>query len=602
MNIRYLFASGAALASVVVGFALVACTTAPPSVDDSANQNQPAVQQPLPPATRQEREAQVEEIVVTGRRIGKGLANVPLTATAARVQMDAAYMSGHPPAPFYQDQGRENYEGFEDNGVKWAAQFPVSTFAVDVDSASYANMRRQLMAGHLPNPESIRVEELINYFAYAYPQAKDRDTPFTIFTEMGPSPWHAERKLLHVGINGWQEDHGDSLPPANLVFLIDVSGSMQAPNKIQLLKSAMKMMVNQLRPQDTVSIAVYAGAAGEVLAPTSGAKKATIIQAIENLSAGGSTNGGAGIKLAYNLARQNLIKDGVNRVILATDGDFNVGTTDVDALERLVEKERKTGVALTVLGFGTGNYNDHLMQKIAQIGNGNAAYIDNINEARKVLVEELGATLNIIAKDMKVQVEFNPAVVETYRLIGYETRHLNREDFNNDKVDAGDVGAGHTVTALYEITLVGEGSSVADPLRYGKAGETVTTTRTPHAEEVAYLKLRYKKPDEDESSLLTRILKKDDITQTLERTTETYQFSSAVAWLGQLLRNNDHVQNTDLQAVAKLATDAKGSDTHGYRSEFINLIRTAEALSVASHDTKAPADTNRGEELAASGR
>lgn len=588
------------LASALLTVSLVvACSSAPEQKQTTPPPQDP--QQP-PPVTlhdpveqnraRPEAEPRLEEITVTANRsnrvdgaaaLGRKLAEREQVSTADAIHLSSsvAKIQAMPAAPFYQDQGRERYENAVINGVHWAAQDPVSTFSVDVDSAAYANMRRQLQQGQMPHPDSVRVEELVNYFQYNYPRASDLSTPFSIFTEMGPSPWHADRKLVHIGINGWQPDNDGELPPANLVFLIDVSGSMQAPNKIQLLKSAMKMMVKQLRPQDSVAIAVYAGAAGQVLAPTAGNQKATINQAIDNLRAGGSTNGAAGIRLAYDLARQNFKSDGVNRVLLATDGDFNVGTTNVDELEKLVEQERKSGVALTVLGFGTGNYNDHLMQKIAQIGNGNAAYIDTINEARKVLVEELGATLQIIAKDMKVQVEFNPAVVETYRLIGYETRHLNREDFNNDQVDAGDVGAGHTVTALYEVTLTGRDSSIADPLRY----QPERSSSTPDlARELANVKLRYKRPDEDRSQLIERQLKLDDVAADVAQTSEAYRFSAAVAWLGQHLSDSKHVQNQRIQAIIDLAQSAKGQDNHGYRSEFISLLRIVDAMAIASVD------------------
>ena len=581
MSVRFSFAATAAFALVFTGLSLVACSTQSP---DEQRQNTTTVptevkvidQNPKPITTSQEREA--PQAVATVQ--DSVMEEVVLAGKAARSMSKQLGFATAPHAPhyqqMYQDWGRERYEAFSDNGVFWAAQNPVSTFSIDVDSASYANMRRQLNSGHLPNPDSIRVEELVNYFSYDYPHTATESQPFSIYTEMGPSPWNEARKLVHIGVNGWDPKSDGQLPPANLVFLVDVSGSMQAPNKIFLLKNALKMMVKKMRAEDTISLAVYAGAAGEVLSPTSGAEKAKIYAAIDNLQAGGSTNGGAGIRLAYGLAEANLKKDGINRVILATDGDFNVGTTNIEELERLAEQKRETGVALTVLGFGTGNYNDQLMQKIAQAGNGNAAYIDNLNEARKVLIEEMGATLNIIAKDMKVQIEFNPAVVETYRLIGYETRHLNREDFNNDKVDAGDVGAGHTVTALYEVTLVGD-ASVADPLRYQQ--ETADADRDTN--ELAFLKLRYKAPNEKTSKLVTQPLLVNDIADSMEVTSQSYRFAGAVAWLGQVLRGNEQVSHTDMDTIATLASSAKGTDPHGYRSEFINLVRTAGALDLA---------------------
>lgn len=538
---------------------------------------------PTPPvSTQPELREEIAKLASSRGQIAENMAHdmAAITSHVAAPRVAHRLMrQPHPQSPSYQDYGRENYQSFANNGVHWTSQDPVSTFSIDVDTASYANVRRMLNQGQLPQPDAVRVEELVNYFSYDYPRAQAADTPFSVYTELGPSPWDTKRQLLHVGVNGWQPDENAELPPVNLVFLIDVSGSMQAPNKIDLLKSAMKMMVKQLRPQDRLSIAVYAGSSGEVLGPTAGDQKATIQTALDRLHAGGSTNGGAGIRLAYNLAKQNFIKQGINRVILATDGDFNVGTTDIAELERMVEQERKSGVALTVLGFGTGNYNDHLMQKIAQIGNGNAAYIDTLSEARKVLVDELGATLNTIAKDVKIQIEFNPQLVESYRLIGYETRHLNREDFNNDKVDAGEIGAGHTVTALYELTLVDGNADVVDPLRYGSP---VNQSKRSDDAELAFLKLRYKAPGGDRSRLIKHPLYSNALLNDLAKTSEDYRFSAAVAWLGQLLRNNTSVQDGSIKDVIELARGARGADEFGYRSEFINLARTAEALSLVS--------------------
>ena len=513
----------------------------------------------------------VEEAVVFSTAQRKASASVA-NGRIARAQQAAplGYM-GPPPH-------NERYEAFDNNGVKWVDRDPVSTFSIDVDTASYANMRRQVNQGQLPHADSIRVEELINYFQYGY-VAPQEDLPFGIFTEMGPSPWDANRKLLHIGIKSQIPDQSE-LPPANLVFLIDVSGSMQAANKLPLLKNAMKMLTNQLRDEDRIAIVVYAGAAGKVLEPTPGSNKMAIHAAIDGLTAGGSTNGGAGIHLAYNLAQQSYLKGGINRVLLATDGDFNVGTTDDRSLKQLIETKRASGIALSVMGFGTGNYNDQLMQTIAQVGNGNAAYIDTIGEARKVLVEEFGATLNMVAKDTKVQIEFNPEVVETYRLIGYETRHLNREDFNNDTVDAGEIGAGHTVTALYEITLNGD-TPVADPLRYGASKSELRADQA--SAELAYLKVRYKAPNADNSQLIEQPLYVRDIESRIDNTSADYRFASAVAWFGQVLRNNPQVQNQDFDSIINTANGAKGQDTHGYRSEFVNLVRTVAALNPPKH-------------------
>ena len=520
------------------------------------------------PQPMQESEASTTQDASPASPVERRRADLQLAEGA---QLASVHMPGphwHPALP----ADRENYPRFDDNGVQMVAANPVSTFALDVDTAAYANVRRLLRLGQLPPVDAVRIEELVNYFSYDYPQPES-DMPFGIHTEIGPSPWATDRLVLHVGVNAEALADTAEMPPANLTFLVDVSGSMRAPDKIGLLKRALKMLVGQLRPQDHVAIVVYAGAAGEVLAPTPGSQKASINQAIERLEAGGSTNGGAGIALAYSLARQNFEADGINRVILATDGDFNVGTTDLNALERMVEQQRRSGVALTVLGFGRGNYNDALMQKIAQIGNGNAAYIDSVHEARKVLVEELGATLEIVAKDVKVQIEFNPAAVESYRLIGYETRHLEREDFNNDRVDAGDVGRGHTVTALYELTLVGSSNPSVDPLRYGTPETTVAG-----ADELAFLKLRYKTPTAATSQLITRPVARASVIDELDATSDDFRFSAAVAWFGQVLRRSTALESDDPQALVELANLARGADRHGYRSEFVKLARTVASL------------------------
>ncbi len=522
---------------------------------------------PAPPLTdRLERQAALKH------QMGKAVL-AESVATAARNSVVGSDMNRFPSEPL----DREAYSHFDTNPVHLVSESPVSTFSIDVDSASYANVRRLLNQGMLPRHDAVRVEEMINYFSYDYPAPGRNEDPFAVHTEVGPSPWHEDRHLLHVGIKGYEVPEAD-LPPANLVFLIDVSGSMQSPDKLGLLKSSMKMLVNRLSPEDRVAIAVYAGAAGTVLESTPGSERAKILSAIDQLTAGGSTNGGAGIRLAYSLAEQGFLNEGINRVILATDGDFNVGTTDTEALKNLVENKRESGVALTVLGFGAGNYNDALMQELAQIGNGNAAYIDTLNEARKVLVEEIGATLNMIAKDVKIQIEFNPTTVAEYRLIGYETRHLEREDFNNDKVDAGDIGAGHTVTALYEIALTGSEGALIDPLRYGSESGEADTAATG---ELAFLKLRYKQPDGDTSRLISKPIGKDEIIGDLARTSDNYRFSAAVAGFGQILRGGDYTGEFNLDAVAALASTARGDDPYGYRGEFLGMVRTADALAVS---------------------
>ncbi len=468
---------------------------------------------------------------------------------------------------------RENYTHFDDNPVHLVAEDPVSTFSIDVDTAAYANVRRFLNHGSMPREDAVRIEELINYFDYDYAPPRTTDRPFAIHTELATSPWNVNRWLLHIGLKGFERNH-DELPPANLVFLIDVSGSMQAADKLELLKASMKLLAQRLRAQDRVSIAVYAGAAGAVLEPTPGDQSAKIIAALDTLTAGGSTNGGAGIQLAYNLARQAFMKGGINRVILATDGDFNVGTVNEQALEELIEDERASGVGLSVLGFGTGNYNDALMQKLAQNGNGNAAYIDTLNEGRKVLVDELVSTLEIIAKDVKIQVEFNPAHVAEYRLIGYETRHLEREDFNNDKVDAGDIGAGHTVTAIYELTPADGNKPNIEPLRYGQDRVASPASKS---DEIAFVRLRYKQPNESASHLVERAVAKRDVTS-LDATSPNFRFSAAVAAFGQLLRGGRYTGAYDYDDVLELARAARGDDPFGYRGEFLNLVSTASAL------------------------
>ncbi len=397
-------------------------------------------------------------------------------------------------------QNTENYLPIDENPVKQVAVAPVSTFSVDVDSGSYANIRRFIMNGQRPPEDAVRVEEMINYFAYDYPAADDLATPFKTTTHIVKTPWNPDTYLLEIGIKGYQPK--GERPPANLVFLIDVSGSMEDADKLPLLKSGLRMLAAELRPEDKVSIMVYAGAAGVVLEPTSGKERDKIDAALDQLQAGGSTAGGEGIQLAYAMAKQGRIEGGINRIILATDGDFNVGVTDIDQLKQMIEENRKAGIALTTLGFGEGNYNDALMEQIADVGNGNYGYVDSLKEAKRLLVDQLDATIQTIAKDVKVQVEFNPAVVAEYRLIGYENRALKREDFNNDQKDAGEIGAGHTVTALYEIALKGSKGLAVDPLRYGNETAPTSAPPTVKPDEFAFLRLRYKEPDGDTSKLI----------------------------------------------------------------------------------------------------
>jgi Ca-activated chloride channel family protein len=427
--------------------------------------------------------------------------------------------------------------------------------------------------GQLPVEDAVRVEELINYFSYDYPMPKNSNQPFAVTTEIGVSPWNPATHILHIGIKGYDVSRA-ALPASNLVFLVDVSGSMKSADKLGLLKSALKLLSRQMRDEDRISIVVYAGASGVVLEPVAGNESAKIGQALDALSAGGRTNGAAGIRTAYQLAEQSFIKNGINRVILATDGDFNVGTVNFEALKDLVEEKRKSGISLTTLGFGTGNYNDHLMEQLADAGNGNYAYIDTLNEAQKVLVDEMSSTLNTIAKDVKIQLEFNPAVVAEYRLIGYENRALKREDFNNDKVDAGEIGAGHTVTALYEISLVSSNGKYVDPLRYSQA----IGNEMPHKDELALLRLRYKHPASSTSKLIERPIQTADIESKLDKTSERFRFSASVAGFGQLLRGGKYTADYQYDDVLELARNARGNDAFGYRGEFISLVNLAKSL------------------------
>jgi Ca-activated chloride channel family protein len=479
-----------------------------------------------------------------------------------------AYHSLHHPAPVID---RERYAELSENGVQSVADSPVSTFSVDVDSGAYALVRRFLNQGQMPPSDLVRAEELINYFDYQYPQPESGAQPFSLTTEVGPTPWNQDTQLVHIGIQGVNQAV-ELRPAANLVFLVDVSGSMSHQNKLPLLKSAFRLLLKQLTAEDRVSLVVYAGASGVVLEPTPGDQRGKILTALEQLEAGGSTHGSAGIKLAYEMAEQARIKDGINRIILATDGDFNVGTVDHRRLVELVEQQRQQGISLTTLGFGQGNYNDHLMEQLADKGNGNYAYIDNINEARKVLVEELSATLETIAKDVKIEIEWNPALVAEYRLIGYENRLLAAEDFNNDKVDAGDIGAGHTVTALYEIALHESDGQRLSPRRYQALEKTLGK-----GGELAFLRMRYKQPDQDKSELISRpILLSEQ--KTVQHTSEAYRFSAAVAGFAQLLRGGRYTESFSFDDIVELANTGRGKDRFGYRGEFVRLVRLAGSL------------------------
>ncbi|WP_027061598.1 VWA domain-containing protein [Mesorhizobium loti] len=514
----------------------------------------------------------------TGEFALDGTTNAP--SRVARMPADESkLMAPLPTAPADQiapqEENRNRIEGVKTNPVHAALQDPVSTFSIDVDTASYSFVRRSLKEGSVPQADTVRVEEMINYFPYDWKGPDSASTPFNSTVSVMPTPWNEHTKLMHVAIKGFDIKPTEQ-PKANLVFLIDVSGSMDEPDKLPLLKSAFRLLVSKLKADDTISIVTYAGEAGTVLMPTKAAEKDKILNAIDNLQPGGSTAGEAGIKEAYKLAQQSFIKDGVNRVMLATDGDFNVGQSDDDDLKRLIEQERKSGVFLSVFGFGHDNLNDQMMQTIAQNGNGTAAYIDTLAEAEKVLVEDASSTLFPIAKDVKIQVEFNPNKVSEYRLIGYETRALNREDFNNDRVDAGDIGSGHSVTAIYEITPKGSGGEQIDPLRYGQA--TVNNGGVANADEYAFVKIRYKLPTEDVSKLITTPVTSANEVASFDQASTDQRFSVAVAAFGQKLRDEDATAKFGYDKIMEIATAARGADPFGYRSEFLSLVRLASAL------------------------
>jgi Ca-activated chloride channel family protein len=498
---------------------------------------------------------------------------------AAQVMSSGAMSSGAMPSELMpiqeQSMAGERYAKQSLNPVKRVAEHPVSTFSIDVDTGSYSNVRRILNQGGLPPKHAVRVEEMINYFDYQYASPESSDLPFSINTELALAPWSDDHLLLSVGLQGFEPAQHER-PAANLVFLMDVSGSMSSPNKLPLLKKSLLMLSRQLTAEDKVSIVVYAGASGVVLEPTDGNQVAKIEQVLDTLNAGGSTNGQSGIQLAYNMAEQSFITDGINRVILATDGDFNVGLSNVDALKALIEKKRKKGISLTTLGFGRGNYNDHLMEQLADVGNGNYAYIDTLHEARKVLVEELSSTLLTIAKDVKIQLEFNPEWVAEYRLLGYENRMLAREDFNNDQVDAGEIGAGHSVTALYELSLINSEGQRIEPLRY--QSKKAVARRNDQSNELAFLKLRYKKPKATKSQLLKQRVIYSGEPLSFDDASEDFRFSATVAGFGQKLQESKYLGDFGYSELIDHALSAKGSDEFGYRQEMIQLMRLAQSL------------------------
>ncbi|HHS95588.1 MAG TPA: VWA domain-containing protein, partial [Phaeodactylibacter sp.] len=469
----------------------------------------------------------------------------------------------------------ESYALITENDFRKVSDEPLSTFSIDVDNASYSNTRRFIMEERFPPKDAVRIEELINYFEYDYEKPSGKH-PFSVHMEVSDCPWNSENRLVHIGLKG-KEIPKDEVPPSNIVFLLDVSGSMDMPNKLPLLKSAFRMLVRELTEKDRVAIVVYAGASGQVLPATPGNEKRNIIAALDKLEAGGSTAGAAGIELAYKVAAENFIKEGNNRVIIATDGDFNVGVSSDAELVRLIEEKRDKGIFLSVLGFGTGNYKDSKMEQLADKGNGNYAYIDNIQEARKVLVTEMLSTLYAIAKDVKLQVEFNPAQVSAYRLIGYENRMLHNEDFDDDKKDAGEMGIGHTVTALYEIVPAVEGKDTNTATRKLKYQEQNIKASAFHDPDILTLKLRYKLPEESKSILFEKTVSDGGLR--LNNSSDNFRFAAAVAGWGMLLRDSKYKGDNNYAAVLRLAKTALGEDKNGYRKEFVKMVELCEAIS-----------------------
>lgn len=534
--------------AVAVLLALAGCGAS--STPDSA-----AVPAPAQPEVLVQQEAVMADTSMAKRALYK----MP-NAGSAPMPLSESYPQG------YRDTQREQYQALADNPIHSVVETPVSTFSADVDTGAYANVRRLLNQGRLPPEGAVRLEEMVNYFPYDYALPSD-GSPFGVTTELATSPWNPHTRLLRIGIKA-SDRAAAELAPANLVFLVDVSGSMDRREGLPMVKSTLKLLVDQLRDQDRVSLVVYAGESRVVLQPTSGREKAKIRTAIEQLTAGGSTAGASGIDLAYQMAQQAFIPKGINRILLATDGDFNVGVSDFDSLKQMAVDKRKTGISLTTLGFGVDNYNEHLMEQLADAGDGNYAYIDNLREARKVLVDQLSSTLAVVAKNVKLQVEFNPAQVSEYRLLGYENRALKREDFSNDKVDAGEIGAGHTVTALYEIVPAGE-KGWLEPLRYGKS-EPVVSGKSG---ELAMLRVRYQRPEGGKSLLIER-----PIANQTAPASEDLRFAAAVAAFSQQLKDGRYTGDFSLKDTEALARGARGDDRFGLRNEFVQLVELAQSL------------------------
>lgn len=538
----------------------------------------PAEPPPAPPAMADKPDVEMKSYA------GAGKTKVPVAPIARMMSRSGVLEEGELPSRYRQDFNTATYDHVDENPFLPAASNPLSTFSIDVDTASYSNIRRFINSGSLPPKDAVRVEEMINYFSYDY-REPEGDKPFSIDLDSTACPWDPTHRLVRIGLKG-REVANDKRPASNLVFLLDVSGSMMPAERLPLVKQAMRLLVEKLSEKDRVAIVIYAGGSGLALQSTTGDRKEVIMRALEELKAGGSTNGAEGIELAYKVAMENFIKSGVNRVILATDGDFNIGVTNQGDLIRLIETKAKSGVFLSVLGVGTDNLKDSTMQKLADKGNGNYAYLDSIDEARKVLVQQINGTLMTIAKDVKIQVEFNPARVASYRLIGYEKRMLRKEDFNNDKVDAGEIGAGHTVTALYEIVPAGTGATdpaasvpPVDPLKYQSPNPNAAATTyvdPKRSEETLTVKLRYKKPDGDTSELTERAF--TDNGSKFENAPPDLKFAAAVAEFGMILRDSAHKGNGTLGAVIEWAMEGKGRDAAGYRAGFIEMARKAKSL------------------------
>jgi len=545
---------GRSVLVVTMAVTLVNCTSGPSEQELAAQQQ----------ASKEAEKAEYMK-VKQERRVAAEMV-MPLTVTGSRMA---------PMPPPVQPQYENDFEQFDANPVKRVADEPVSTFSADVDTTSYSFMRKQLNRGYLPEKDAVRLEEMVNYFDYNYPFPTSANWPFLPTVVVHDSPWAEHRKLVHIGIQGYELAQREQ-PDSNLVFLLDVSGSMNAPDKLPLVKQSIKLLLKTLKPTDTIAIVVYAGAAGTVLEPTKVAQAAKITEALDKLKAGGSTAGGEGLQLAYQLAESNFDEQAVNRIMLATEGDFNVGLSDPEQLTDFVERKRQSGIYLSVIGFGQGNYKDALMQSLAQNGNGIAAYIDTLGEAQKLFVEEATSSLFPIAKDLKIQVEFNPAVVNEYRLLGYETRALKEEDFNNDKVDAGDIGSGHAVTAIYEVTLSGQPGSYLNKSRYASSDGTTVSDASA---ELGYLKIRYKLPGEESSQLLEQpIMSAATVTPVIM---QEVNFATAVAGFAQLMKDGKYTGQWSLDDAFNLALANKGEDYYGYRGEFTQLIRQAKVAEEA---------------------